>query len=82
LHRCIRELDVLQVKVQQEVLMICHPPTARLSQLLGRILDLPIRRGGHLYRIGFAAISLLVGLVQSAPPEDLRRAYHLSRFVE
>jgi hypothetical protein len=54
LDRCIGELDVLQVKVQQKAMMIRHAPVERLTQLLGRSLDLPIRQRRQLDWIGVA----------------------------
>jgi hypothetical protein len=47
-----------------------HPPTECLAQLLGSILDPPIRQGAQLYRIGFAR-NLVIGEARSvrAPPK-------------
>ena len=42
LDRRVRKVNVLQVKVQQETMMICHPATKGLAQFLGRSLDPPI----------------------------------------
>ena len=44
LDRRIRELDVLQVEVQQEAMMVRHPAAERLAQFLGRSL---IRRSAR-----------------------------------
>jgi hypothetical protein len=54
LDRCVRELDVLQLKVQQQTRMICRPTTKGLAQFLGRGLDPPIRPRRQLDRIGLA----------------------------
>jgi hypothetical protein len=54
LNRHIGELDMLQVEVQQEAMMVRHPPAERLPQLLGRSLDPPIRQRRQLDRIGLA----------------------------
>jgi hypothetical protein len=53
LDRGIGEVDVLQVKVQQETVMICHPMEC-LAQFLSRSLDPPIRQSRQLDRIGLS----------------------------
>jgi hypothetical protein len=54
LDRGIGEVDVLQVKVQQETVMIRHPTMECLAQFLSRSLDPPIRQSRQLDRIGLS----------------------------
>jgi hypothetical protein len=71
LDRCVRELDVLQVKVQQETMMTCHPTTKGLALFLGRSLGAPVRQRGQLHRIGLARNQRLDHR-PAAPADDVR----------
>jgi hypothetical protein len=72
-NRLVEDDDVLQVKVQQETMMIGRPTTEGLAQFLGRSLDPPIGQRRQLDRISLARNQRLDHRYKTAANQTVRQ---------